>query len=572
MFCSSIFAPITLNSSINILNIRQQTLNISITAMNDYKLDFDITWGGENHDSGSDITLDDSGNIYITGRTNDFGAVMDDAYVARFDSSGNSIDNFLWGGSDEDYGYGITSDGSGNIYITGETWSFTGGPSSDPPLAFIAKFIDMGSSIETIWNGTGSHIGSDVALDSSGNAYIVGETQSEGAGSWDAFVGKFDNSLNPIMNIFWGGSQNDEGRGIALEGSGNIYIVGKTYSFGMGSSDAFIAKFDSSGNSLKNITWGGSNDDYGTSIALDGSGNIYITGYTNTSGTDDYDAFIAKYDSSGNFLMDITWGGNDWDFGSDITLDGSGNIYITGYTDSYGAGDFDTFILKYDSSGNLLTDIIWGGGIDDYGQSIVLDGSGNIYVTGTISDYYSPVCSDAFILKYIPSKIEDDNDDLTGLIHMIIIISIVALIGVSGGIIINLKKKRGKLRSDSIRKFDSDSRGIKSDASRSHEFRNKSMLNKRPHLNEQQPFFPSKKLKIGIYCGSCNVNYSIAREEFDFFSCGGCGNNYFNIGYFCRNCNMVYPLSQKDFTDLQEPETLLCFKCNNVMELLKSEE
>ena len=97
------------------------------------------------------------------------------------------------------------------------------------------------------------------------------------------------------LNIIWGGSSGDRGMGIALDDSGNIYITGRTESFGAGSDDAFIAKYDSAGNSLLNITWGGSNSEGGNDIVLDNSGNIYITGGTENFGAGDRDAFIAKY-------------------------------------------------------------------------------------------------------------------------------------------------------------------------------------------------------------------------------------------------------------------------------------
>ncbi|MFX1321874.1 MAG: SBBP repeat-containing protein, partial [Promethearchaeota archaeon] len=148
-------------------------------------------------------------------------------------------------------------------------------------------------------------------------------------------------------NITWGGSTGDSGNGITVDGAGNIYITGYTNLWVMGDENAFIAKYDSAGTSLLNITWVGSNGDSGNGIALDGAGNIYITGCTNMYGAGGPDAFIAKYDSAGTSLLNITWGGSNGDSGNDIALDGSGNIYITGYTASFGAGYSDAFIAKY---------------------------------------------------------------------------------------------------------------------------------------------------------------------------------------------------------------------------------
>ena len=154
----------------------------------------------------------------------------------------------------------------------------------------------------------------------------------------------------------WGGSNHDSGNGITVDGAGNIYITGHTSSFGAGNSDAFIAKYDSAGTSLLNITWGGNYDDSANGITLDGAGNIYITGYTESFGVGYGNAFIAKYDSAGTSLLNITWGGSNSDPAYGIALDGAGNIYITGSTSSFGMGQYDAFIAKYDLTIDASTD------------------------------------------------------------------------------------------------------------------------------------------------------------------------------------------------------------------------
>ena len=111
------------------------------------------------------------------------------------------------------------------------------------------------------------------------------------------------------------------------------------------------------------------------------------------------DIFIAKFNSSGTQQWNTTWGGDDEDYGNDITLDNSGNIYITGSTYSFGVGYGDVFIAKYNNSGTLLWDTTWGGGSVDQGHGIALDSSSNIYITGS----YGISALEAFILRYVPS-------------------------------------------------------------------------------------------------------------------------------------------------------------------------
>ncbi|MFX1350555.1 MAG: SBBP repeat-containing protein [Promethearchaeota archaeon] len=430
IFCCLVLVSNALKSSPISFKTSEQSLGVISAAKSIYKSDLIIFWGGKDGDSGNDIALDDSGNIYITGNTKSFGAGHRDAFIAKFDSAGNSLLNITWGGGGFERGNDIALDDSNNIYITGNTESFGAGYYD----AFIAKYDSAGNSLLNItWGGSDSDSGTDIALDDSGNIYITGGTESFGGGQRNAFIAKFDSAGNSLLNITWGGGGWDYAHSIVLDDSGNIYITGGTGSFGAGSDDAFIAKYDSTGNSLLNITWGRSKVDSGNSIALDDSGNIYITGSTENFGAGHYDAFIAKYDSAGNSLLNITWGGSDSDSGRGIVLDASGNIYITGRTYSFGAGQCDAFIAKYDSAGNSLLNITWGGGGLDTGRDIALDDSNNIYITGNTysfgAGYY-----DAFIVKYLSG---DDTPRISGY-------NIFFLLGILSVIVIIISKKSRK--------------------------------------------------------------------------------------------------------------------------------
>jgi uncharacterized delta-60 repeat protein len=372
--------------------LRENYLKIAATA--NYTLDFDTTWGGSNYDHANGITVDGVGNIYITGQTSSFGAGQDDAFIAKYDSTGTSLLNITWGGSYIDSGNGIAGDGAGNIYITGYTYSFGAGNCD----AFIAKYDSAGTSLLNItWGGGNYDAANGITVDGAGNIYITGSTF--GAGQYEAFIAKYDSAGTSLLNITRDSSDGDSGNDIVLDGTGNIYITGSTYSIGTGDSDAFIAKYNSTGTSLLNITWGGSNSDRGHGIAVDGAGNIYITGETSSFGAGDSDAFIVKYDSAGTSLLNITWGGNNGDSGNGIALDGSENIYITGGFNRFVEGSEDAFIAKYDSAGTSLLNITWAGSNDDSGSGIAVDGSGNIYITG-YTYRFGEGDSNAFIAKY----------------------------------------------------------------------------------------------------------------------------------------------------------------------------
>ncbi|MDD3633052.1 MAG: SBBP repeat-containing protein [Candidatus Cloacimonetes bacterium] len=424
--------------------------------------------GGTSGDFGQSIAIDSSGNSYVTGYfygTASFGTTTlessgyADIFVTKLDSSGN----WLWaqkagGTTSNDSGCSITIDSSGNSYVTGyfyETASFgdtnlTGDGGDD---IFVAK---LGSNGNWLWaqraGGTGWDIGYGIATDSSGNSYVTGcfygtasfgnITLTSGGGN-DIFVAKLDSDGNWIWAQKAGGTDSDFGYDIAIDSSGNSYVTGYfagTASFGDtnltsgGGNDIFIAKLDSNGNWPWAQRAGGIYWDQGYSIAIDFSGNSYVTGFfygtssfgniTLTSGGGN-DIFVAKLDSDGNWIWAQKAGGTDYDEGRDIAIDSSGNSYVTGYfreTASFGSinltssGNQDIFVAKLTSDSSWLEAEQAGGTDYDYGCGIATDSSGNSYVTGYFAGstsfgnitLTSSGDSDIFVAKaYIPY---DSND------------------------------------------------------------------------------------------------------------------------------------------------------------------
>jgi uncharacterized delta-60 repeat protein len=352
---------------------------------------------------GSDVATDSLGNAYATGYTLDplSGAI---AFLAKYDTSGNQQWNVTWGAG-SDNAQGVVVDSSGHIYIAGYTYSFGTAGSAD---AFLAKYDSSGTQLwNGTWGGASEDYGWGVAADSSGNVYIAGLTQSFGLGDWDAFLVKYDSAGNYQWNRTWGGASDDQGFDVAADSSGNAYVVGRTQSFGAGGEDAFIVKYDSSGTQLWNRTWGEVDVDDGNGVALDPSGNVYLAGSTQSFGIGAYDAFLAKYDSSGNSLQNITWGRAGPSFGAaawDVTFDPAGNIYISGFATNFGAVGDDALLVEFDSSGTPLWNRTWGGTEGEYGYGVALDPSGNIYLAGETYSIH-PGNVDAFLVKFGSSPV-----------------------------------------------------------------------------------------------------------------------------------------------------------------------
>ena len=350
----------------------------------------------------------------------------------------------VFGGPDNDTSMSVAVDGSGNIYTTGYftgTVDFDPGPgnTSLASAGGIDMFISkLDASGNLLWAKTYGNVGADVArsivVDGSGNTYTTGylegtvdfdpgpgNTMTTGGGFHDAFVLKLDASGNLVWARAFGGTQADSGWSVAVDGSGNTYTTGSfngtadfdpssntTNLISAGGNDVFVSKLDASGNLVWARGFGGTVEDISQSVAVDSSGNVYTTGYFN--GTADFDPgsgitnltpaggndmFISKLNASGNLAWAKAIGDVDPDIGRSVAVDGSGNIYITGNfngavdfdpgsgsTILTSAGNNDVFMLKLNTSGNLVWARAFGGASSDIGRSVAVDGSGNTYVTG----------------------------------------------------------------------------------------------------------------------------------------------------------------------------------------------
>jgi len=348
--------------------------------------------GGSSVDHGQSIIVDQPGNVYTCGYfsgTSDFdpgtgifnliSAGINDVYISKLNVSGNFCWAVRMGGTNLDYGTSVAVDKSGNVYSTGY---FYGTGDFDPgPDTFNLTSV----------------------------------------GGYDIFISKLDSSGNFLWAVNIGESLPAYGMSLTIDSSGNSYTTGffqgtadfdpgaGTYNLTSDSLDVFVLKLDTYGNFLWAKRLGGSMRDYGNSLAVDVSGNVYTTGYF--EGTADFDPdtltsyyltasaysdiFISKLDSSGNFLWAKKVGGLSGDYGESIAVDLSGNVYSTGCfgqtvdfnpgPGSYSltsAGNEDIYVLKLDTYGNFLWAKRMGGTSGERGYSLALDCSDNVYTTG----------------------------------------------------------------------------------------------------------------------------------------------------------------------------------------------
>ena len=273
--------------------------------------------------------------------------------------------------------------------------------------------------------GTSSEdIGFGLSIDNSDNVYITGHTygnldSNNNHGSADVVLVKHDSSNNKIWTKQIGTPKEDKASGIAIDSSKNIYISGytkgkfdnDTYS---SLPDIFLSKFNESGTTQWIKNFGTPKDDYSNGIAIDSTGNIYITGYTkgdfdNDSITTNPDIILLKFDSSGTKLWHKQISTSSDDRGNGIAIDNLNNIYITGYSKGNldnitNSGRADAFLMKFDLNGTKQWTKLVGTSSDDIANSVITDSSNNIYITGysngDIDNNTNFGNSDIFISKF----------------------------------------------------------------------------------------------------------------------------------------------------------------------------
>jgi predicted SpoU family rRNA methylase len=450
-----------------------------ILLIDPYAVVWAITYGGTHWDEAYSVSTDANGNVFVVGytRSTDFptqdigggayyqsyhGGGWWDAFILKFNNNGNRLWATYYGGNDDDHATSVSTDNYGNVFVVGYTRS-TDFPTQNLPGAyyqpnivddydaFIIKFNNSGVRLwATYYGGSFGDYATSVSTDNYGNVFVVGHTYSFGdfptynpggntyyqsdnanPGSFDAFILKFTNNGVRLWATYYGGSDEDYATSVSAK-YGNVFVVGYTRSTNFptycnieivpppycqsnnaGDYDAFIIEFNNNGVRRWAIYYGGSNEDYATSVSTDNYGNVFVVGYTrstnfptkNLSGAyyqsnnaGGYDAFIIKFDGDNVRRWATYYGGSFEDYATSVSINNYGNVLVVGYTTSTNfptynpggsayyqpslVGSSDAFILEFNKNGVRLWATYYGGNRWDHATSVSTDNYGNVFVVG----------------------------------------------------------------------------------------------------------------------------------------------------------------------------------------------
>ncbi|HEX8517571.1 MAG TPA: SBBP repeat-containing protein [Bacteroidia bacterium] len=361
------------------------------------------TSAGSFVDKAEDIVTDAVGNSYVTGigrgtsGTNDYITIKYNnagvqQWVAQYNGTGSGLDA----------AHAIAVDTFGNVYVTG--WS-DGGATTGYDYAtikynasgvqqWVARYNNSTNGTDEAW---------DVAVDYAGNVYVTGTSDGTGTNSAATTV-KYNSAGAQLYAQRYNGAGGDIDAGYAIyvdRATGVAYVTGYTFQSAAADFDFITLKYNAAGTQQWATRYNGPGNNYdeARSIAVDAAGNVYVTGYTQTTVLTNYDYATVKYNSAGvqQWAQNYNGTGNDFDRANAIRLDAANNIYVTGRSIGASPAAEDIVTIKYNNAGTQKWLARYGAGsnVYDEGKALVVDGTGNVYVTGYSNNDYATIKYDS---------------------------------------------------------------------------------------------------------------------------------------------------------------------------------
>jgi hypothetical protein len=309
------------------------------------------TCGGTDDEWGTSVRQTADGGYIIAGSTRSFGAGGINVYLVRTDAQGDTLWTRTYGGTNDDEGYSVQQTTDSGYVVAGYTCTFGAGKGS-------VYLVKTNASGDTLWTktygGADDDVGYSVQQTIDGGYVIVGYTLSFGAGSGHVYLVTTDASGDTLWTKTYGGTGIDEGHSVQQTSDSGYIIAGSTRSFGQGTPtnrNVYLIRTNSSGDTLWTRVYGGLYDEQVETVRQTTDGAYIVAGCTNSFGAGFYDAYLIRTNAQGDTLWTRTYGGTDNDWGYSVQQTPDEGYIIAGYSASFGAGNYDVYLIKCDANG-----------------------------------------------------------------------------------------------------------------------------------------------------------------------------------------------------------------------------
>ncbi len=329
-------------------------------------------------------------------------------------TSSSSSPDIKWtktyGGTNRDCATAIKQTSDGGYIMAGCTESYGAGNKD----VYFIKTDSMGDEIwSKTFGGKESDLATSVQQTSDGGYIIAGMTSSFGKEKSDAYLIKTDSQGNEQWSTRFGGIGIESANTVQLTSDGGYIIAGYTGSIGQGKQDVYLIKTHSTGEEIWSKTFGGTYNDQATSVQQTSDGGYIIAGYTESFGVGDKDVYLIKTDADGNEVWSKTFGGTEIDQATSVQQTSDGGYIIAGDTESFGVGDKDMYLIKTDVDGDKVWSKTFGGPRLDLATSVQQTSDGG-YITTGHTESYGQGSLDVFIVKTDPEGNERWSKGLGG--------------------------------------------------------------------------------------------------------------------------------------------------------------
>jgi len=337
------------------------------------------TYGGKGPDRGIHIIETSDNNFVIVGNTMTEANKLD-VYLLKCNDSGDTLWTRTYGGLEDDNGWCVKETSDKGYIITGFTNSYNARMND---VLLLKTDADGKEQWRKTFGGPGDDIAWSIVLNEDDGFTIAAQTNSSGHGELDAYLIRTNNNGDTLWTRTYGGPETDRVFSVDLTKDGSILLAGITYSFGAGDRDAYLLKTDRNGNLLWQKTYGGPGYDNAHTVIVNQKDEIILTGYGDYWGhAGKMDMFLKQITLEGESIWTQTYGGEENDRAMTVFQTRDGGYALTGFTQSYGKGDWDAYVVKTGAMGDTSWTRTNGTSAGDYGYDIIQSRKGEYFVTG----------------------------------------------------------------------------------------------------------------------------------------------------------------------------------------------